>query len=42
LGTLTITTVASLIKVRRSPEAAKDIPAPEPQESVHGKSTDPR
>jgi tellurite resistance protein TerC len=42
LGTLTITTVASLIKVRRSPEAAKDIPAPEPQESVHGKGTDPR
>jgi len=30
LGTLTVTTFASLAKVRRDPSAAKDIPAPPP------------
>jgi tellurite resistance protein TerC len=29
LGTLVVTTVASLLKVRRDPSAAKDVPAPE-------------
>ena len=42
LGTLTITTVASLLKVRRDPSAAMDLPAPPPAEPEHEDTTGPR
>jgi tellurite resistance protein TerC len=43
LGTLAITTVASLLKVRRSPEAEIDLPAEHAaEESVPEETTEPR
>ena len=43
LGTLTVTTVASLLKVRRDPAAAIDIQAPKPaDESERDETSEPR
>ena len=43
LATLAITTAASLLKVRRDPSAAKDVPAPKPaDDSEHDQTSEPR